>query len=467
MFSHYVHSVKKVLTPRSVQLYDQLWPAGNVLQKRDYLPASAQCENAWNQRLTEDLVKKIGKPSDFYMKMLQKMKTEFKIWPLDLDLYIHSLESESHDWHPHDVLEILKKYRRAGGVSLEVLESTQHTVLRLLLAHGATQTMLSLLCQPERCGVFLDDFTATLLMDHFLEKEDYASSSVIATRLMLIEKLDQPLTNSYALLSCLLYFKHCIDIPNIDYTHSPAEPPETVLLRIDNYQKPYIDHDLETSLHKRLVGKTLALCGQKLSNEELRLNCCVVGWTASHNWAALRDDLCRLSAVGGVSVFVKDSLEHMLSEATDEQLKKDLLATLSSLNVKSELDVVSTAEAQLKQCISESHTQFVTDLESLYKKWANERQKLFEAQCEAFEKAQLVKSIKEKKKKLKKQEELLYFFDREIEMDALKAKRMIRNPFPRERPPQFQLKQKAQKAMAEKYIPPSMVGGKLIKLPVD
>ncbi|XP_018015804.1 uncharacterized protein LOC108672613 [Hyalella azteca] len=466
MFSRSFNCIRKVLPIRHGQIFHAHLSPGSFLQARDYLPQTYMCEDAWNQRLNEDLVKKLDKPGEFYVTISQKMRTEMKIWPLDVDLYMQSLRSDnSTEWNVQDVMDLLLKFRLSGGTTLLLMESTQHAVLRLLLQHKHFKEILVILCQPERYGVFLDNFTASHIMDQLLEKGDHVGSGIVASRMMLMEQFDNHVTNLLVLLSCVLSIKHRNEADNPDYSHKPSEPAERVLLRIDFDDSKYVDDHFRLD-HSRLVGKTLAYCSSHVPSGELRLNCQVLGRAFLQDWAGLQQHLKLLSQHSPLSPLVKELVAEQLQACPDDALREDLANDLAAIAAKPDLDLVQLIEDNLNKSIRESQDDFVNDQMRLYERWSAERQQLFERQCEAYERKNLMKQIKEKKKELKSREELLYFFEREDEMDVIQAGKTFVHPFPRERPPQYRRKKK-EEARDEKYIPPSMVGGKIIKLPTD
>lgn len=56
-------------------------------------------------------------------------------------------------------------------------------------------------------GLFLDSYTANMLMDHFLKENELKRAALTAHEIMLQEDSENELTQAACLLSCLRYLK--------------------------------------------------------------------------------------------------------------------------------------------------------------------------------------------------------------------------------------------------------------------
>ncbi|VDN44953.1 unnamed protein product [Gongylonema pulchrum] len=67
-----------------------------------------------------------------------------------------------------DVLKIVYRLRHSES-TCQMLPSTEYALVRLLLKHRAIDTLLAVLADPINYGIFLNEHSACLLIDHLLE----------------------------------------------------------------------------------------------------------------------------------------------------------------------------------------------------------------------------------------------------------------------------------------------------------
>merc|ERR1719481_936743 len=103
--------------------------------------------------------------------------------------------------------ELLYKLRRTPHTVYSP-ESTNHAVIRALVRYGTEREhlvhLLKMLDDRLNYGLFLDSYTAVLLLDFLLEKGELAGGARVASHLMLQED-SEPLAVSLANLAVWRY----------------------------------------------------------------------------------------------------------------------------------------------------------------------------------------------------------------------------------------------------------------------
>lgn len=407
---------------------------------RSYLSQAYQCLEAWNNRHNEDLVKLVGKPNEFFIILDQKYKKEFRMWPADVDLYLASLCSDGSNWAPEELEDLLSKLGSTGD-RFSMLDSTAHTLFRLLVRNNHTDSLFRLLTQPLTYGLFLDHHVANLIMDHYLDQQDYTHAARVAAQLMLVEDFGRPLTQLFVLCSCLKW-AHNTDTNKewIDYTPVEQEPEDDVKIRCDYYPNPFFDDHFHLKDGNLLVGKTLAWCASRcLQPGQIRTNCVLLGWAMYQKWDKLTDVIVRMQSgqETGAAAPLTVSLmrEHIDEHCSDEILKKTMLEAVDGLKVDAEYNLLTAVEGTLQKQVAFEEKTEVEALELMYQKFAEKRLSTMEELEVVANKKRLLREIAEKKEYLKKKEELLYYYDNEGKLDLLiEDRRTTKHPFQDKKP---------------------------------
>ena len=76
---------------------------------------------------------------------------------------------------------------------ISILDSTSHAVVRCSVEVSQTDTLMRILNNRLKFGLFLDDYTHIFLLNYFLKKDNYRDASKTAILMMHQEEFDVPI----------------------------------------------------------------------------------------------------------------------------------------------------------------------------------------------------------------------------------------------------------------------------------
>ncbi|KAK3869229.1 hypothetical protein Pcinc_025458 [Petrolisthes cinctipes] len=418
----------------------------------EYLSAAYQCEEAWNGRLQSPLVKNV-KPGDYIYDLEQKYKREGKISAIDVDLLMNAVDGSKAIDLVSDVEEIVHRLRRSRE-SVFTLPSTHHAVLRYLQLKSATDTILKIISDPLNYGIFPDHYTSNLLMDTFLEQENYTAAARVASVNMLQEDFGPPLTQTLALASCFAYVTCENNQPWINYKPKPEEPAEEVKIRVKYLRNPYFDDHFDLQDPNHIVGKTLAWLSP-LVGGMIGASCELLGWALYNKWGDLEAALHRIKdGNDSVAVSMVQRIKEIIDQCEDGDAQERLKVAMSHLEqvegkVK-EVEMWPAIQTLLSQVTAQAEQQDIKAQNDTYQYWEKRRAEEFQRQLDEYRKRELLDEIEEKKKDLAEREQVIFFFDNKEKLELVLQQKKD----------QYKDKSKYQKKQKKKvdtdYIPPEV-----------
>lgn len=230
-----------------------------VVQKRSFLSEAYQCQEAWKSRLQSPLLQKF-KPEDLFITLDSQFLAHGKVSAVDVDIFANTVKSKEQ---VDELLNILERLRKSAETT-NILDSTHHAVIRYLFDNGCTQTLMNVLHNRLKYGIFPDYVCYNMLMDEYIKKKDYASAAKIAVLPMLQEDTDDLITNALSVYACHKYLE------NPDVWQKPPEPvddiKEEIKIRVRYLRNPFFDDHFDLTDPFDLVGKTLAFQGRFMNN---------------------------------------------------------------------------------------------------------------------------------------------------------------------------------------------------------
>ncbi|KAI0215793.1 28S ribosomal protein S27, mitochondrial [Lamellibrachia satsuma] len=410
--------------------------------RRTLLSEAYACQDMWQQRLQTPLLQQCD-ASELAVKLSEKFEKEGKTSAIDMDILANKLshiDSVQLDF----VQSIFHKYRHTNEC-LEMPDSTPYAVVRCLLEMGETERVLQILQDKINYGIFLDDFTANLLMDHFIENKMYQEAALVAYDLMLQEQFNHPITRALAWYACHLHWKN-----RPPPSEQPTEPEEDdekqIWIRVRFIENPWYDNhfDLDRDLLK--LGKTLVSVARG-NNDLIGRSYQLIGLALYEKFETglkLLRDCIKLGAVPVVTQEAidqfRESLEGIETKEPPEENKDPGMVTMEDVKpfyteeqktkLTDELQEVSTQlaatdgavaqesleealRAQVRAAIDAREAQDIDDQSLLLLRWNGERQERLDAEMERVRKLQKKASIEQRLKELKSREERLRFFEEE------------------------------------------------------
>lgn len=255
---------------------------------RSFLTDAYNCNEVWQERMNCSVLKKVEHEL-LYHKLCSMLDSGSKqISAVDLDIFANSLTDKTYI----DELEDLTHKFRLSAQAGTLLPSTHHAVIRLFLKSGNIQDLIRILKDRLNYGIFPDYYLSNLLMDTFIKENNFRNAAVIASNQMLQEELDNEITKSMGLYSCLKYINNPTDwddtktIVEEKIDNEDNDEEEETRVRVDFLRNPYFDNHFDLTDGDHLVGKTM-LAISKTDNTVLGNSFKAIGLAYYNQWDEL------------------------------------------------------------------------------------------------------------------------------------------------------------------------------------
>lgn len=222
---------------------------------RTFLSNSYNCQELWEQRKQTRIFQKVDY-DDLYYQLDRCFQTGQRISILDIDVFLNGIHGESYQNELEDVIFKLRSNPETALMS----ERTIHAVVKFYIEADKKKDLLHILSNRLSYGIFLDDYTANILMDAFLKEKDAMSAAKVAVLVMLQEDFSHPITKMLALCSCYKYLKSA-DVWEKPKADEDDSDEDEVKLRVRYLRNPYFDDHFDLTDPNHLVGKTLFMAG--------------------------------------------------------------------------------------------------------------------------------------------------------------------------------------------------------------
>lgn len=382
----------------------QLLPKNHLLKQlevnkyhnlRTFLSQAYYCEEVWNKRLNSPLLHKINL-EELYYELEQRFNKSKQLNAIDVDIFANAIQKELFC---DELLDIVHKLRLTADCG-NILESTGHAVVRTLLEANQADELLTVLDDRLNYGLFLDYYTANLLMDHFWKSKQYVHGARVASLLMLQEEFEHPLSRDFSLLHCYNYLLNPVGWP--EYV-PPPEPEEEVKIRVKYLRNPFDDEHFDLKDPNKIVGKTLAMI-TKGKTDPLNQSFYILGLALFG-----KDDEVQKVC----SKITTPLYKELLDLVPEDSKSKDIITQLKSESADVNDILVKNVEATARKT-SESD---ITQQCQVFEKWEQERLRRMEEQKKRLTTAKRLENIEDIQKALKEKEERLWFFENEEQID--------------------------------------------------
>ncbi|RZC41224.1 uncharacterized protein BDFB_001549 [Asbolus verrucosus] len=221
---------------------------------RTFLSQAYYCKEIWEGRLNSPILQKVNLDV-LYHELDQRFQKTRRISAVDVDIFANAVKD---DLFIDELMDLIHKLRLSPDTG-NTLNSTPHAVIRALLDHNRIEELLRTVDDRLNYGLFLDDYTANILLDTFWKGKNFVAGSIIASQMMLQEDFTHPLTK-----------REWPQAPK------PEEPEEEVKVRVKYLRNPYNDEHFDLREPQKIVGKTLAMA-TKNSQNPLHLSLRIIG----------------------------------------------------------------------------------------------------------------------------------------------------------------------------------------------
>lgn len=241
------------------------------LTKRTFLTKDYKCTEAWSGIQSSPMINKVNL-NDFYNRLDQNYSSKGVISAIDVDIFAHALNDQSH---LEELKELLHKLRLSADTG-NTLESTHQATIRNFINFGYLQELVEILKDPLNFGVFLDEYTANILLDELLKSQNYELAADVASLVMLQEDFSNELTCTLCKFSAYKYIKNYTP-PEPAPLEDPKKKVEEIKIRIKFLRNPYYDDHFDIKDTITRSGKTLAWISEQ-QTDNLNNNLQIIGW---------------------------------------------------------------------------------------------------------------------------------------------------------------------------------------------
>jgi len=346
---------------------------------------------------------------------------------LDVDIFAQIAEGEAD---LEQLEELLFKLRRTPH-TVHTAASTQHAAVRAMIGKGAgeehLQHLLRMLEDHTNYGLFMDRYTSLLLLDKLVEEGRRPEGARVASQLMLQEE-DWVTAGALGNVACWRYLLVRSDQPwAVEDVEAEEEDPEDVV-RVRVKEGPphfgmvpnnFHDDHFDLREPEKILGKTIWYLN-RLDSGSLSKSLTFLG----------------LALWGKIDQALELELPEVVEEVAGEILKvSDKDAVVKKLNsaAKVSLDVDSELLKKCSELLAKEETGIVEEQKQLYIQWNEERMKKINAANEKLKRKVELDNIVYEKEQLSKEEERLFFFDNQMELDQEKENKLVawKKTFPR------------------------------------
>lgn len=369
------------------------------ISKRTFLSQAYYCQEIWDKRLSNSLFQKINL-EELYQELDQRFQRTRQMSAVDVDIFANSIKN---NLYIDEMLDLVHKLRLSADTG-NTLNSTSHAVIRAMLKFGNKNELLDVLNDRINYGIFLDFYTANILMDTFWKEKDFTSGARIASQLMLQEDFEHPISYNFSLLHC---YNYLLEPSTWPIPLPPEEPEEEVKIRVKYVRNPFDDDHFDLKDPQKIVGKTLAVL-TKHKQDSLSKSMNILGWTLYN-----KDDVAEKAIIESKDkniTLYKDILE-LIPQDKDK---------IKSIDVKYEsIDVQQILKENVEKSVQEISEKDIADQCKLFSLYDEERNAAIEEQKERVLTAKRLAHIEEIKKNLEEKETKLWFFDNEEIIELL------------------------------------------------
>lgn len=402
------------------------------LFKRTFLSQAYYCNEVWEHRLNDPVLQKINL-DELYHALDLRFQRSRQMSAVDVDVFANAAKENAYI---DELLDLVHKLRLSADTK-NTLNSTSHAIVRYLTKFDENDRLLEVLDDRLNYGIFLDHYTANILLDTYWKNKNYTSGARVASQLMLQEDVDHPLFSTLALLHCYHYLLEPKDWPE---PVPPEEPEEEVKIRVKYIRNPFDDDHFDLKDPSKIVGKTIAMLTRKKNNSLEK--CFYVVGMALYN--KLDKAKATLENMAKNSEKVVADIIKLLPDDHEIKVAAQALPT-ENLDVSMELqERVKKAE----QVIAEKDIATQCDM---FSKWEEERKQALERQHQRLLAEKRLVEIEETRKQLQERESRLWFFENEekIELEIEEKQVAIPQEGTIDKP-------KKSKKTEEEYIPPEI-----------
>ncbi|CAG9532030.1 unnamed protein product [Cercopithifilaria johnstoni] len=361
--------------------------------------------------------------------------------PVDVDAAICMAEEVDQ---LDDVLKIVYKLRHIEMTG-RMLPSTEYALIRLLLKCQKTDILLAILADPINYGIFLNEHSACLVIDNFLEANKIADAARVASCVMLQEMFQSTLLNWLCIYSSLRWTELPVEqrlfeeLPSLDYiagtedNSGNMEDEDEMIFKFPYLKNECNDMHFDLADPDQLIGKNLLWFSRciSLSEEEVR-NIRLIGSVFFGNYILAKQLLQMTDIFSSTVAICRSKLEQIIvktnnveelqdrqpSESAVEELKR-IIDKVEGKNTNEKLsDMIMR---HLKSVQDREEKNLIEIQRNTFLDWKQNRANLIKAQVEQLDLKLRLKETCKERQKLRDRWEMLNFFENRLKWEDIAA----------------------------------------------
>ncbi|VIO96724.1 conserved hypothetical protein [Brugia malayi] len=329
-----------------------------------------------------------------------------------------------------DVLKIVYKLRHIETTG-RMLPSTEYALIRLLLKHHKTDILLAILADPINYGIFLNEHSACLVIDSFLEAGKITDAARIASCVMLQEMFQSTLLNWLCIYSSLRWTELSVEqrvfekLPSLDYivgTESnikDVDDEHEMIFKFPYLKNEYNDMHFDLTDPDQLIGKNLLWFSNCVPlNEKEVGNIRLIGSVFFGNYVLANQLLQTTNIFSSVATICQSKLQQITIK-TDDVRKLETIVDKVERNTDEKLSDMIIKHLKTVQNVEEKNLMEIQ--RNIFLNWRQNRADLIKAQVETLDLKLRLKETCEGRQKLRDRWEMLNFFENRLKWEDMAA----------------------------------------------
>ncbi|VDM08436.1 unnamed protein product [Wuchereria bancrofti] len=304
-----------------------------------------------------------------------------------------------------DVLKIVYKLRHIE-ITGRMLPSTEYALIRLLLKHHKTDILLAILADPINYGIFLNEHSACLVIDNFLEADKITGNSLRWTELSVEQRVFEELPS----LDYIVGTES--NIKNVDDEHE-------MIFKFPYLKNEYNDMHFDLTDPDQLIGKNLLWFSNCVPlNEKEAGNIRLIGSVFFGNYILAKQLLETTNIFSSVAAICQSKLQQITIK-TDDVRKLQTIVDKVERNTDEKLSDMIIKHLRTVQNAEEKNLMEIQ--RNIFLNWRQNRADLIKAQVETFDLKLRLKETCEERQKLRDRWEMLNFFENRLKWEDTAA----------------------------------------------
>ncbi|CAI5439522.1 unnamed protein product [Caenorhabditis angaria] len=319
-----------------------------------------------------------------------------------------------------DTIELLYKLRHSVKAA-EKADSSEYAIIRLLLKYQP-DIIFTLANDSINYGVFLNEHSACLVIDHFLKTNNIQGAARIVSWVMQQEQTENELLNLLGLYVCSKWVELPIDqqtMPLAEENDEDVNEDDIRTFKFPYLKNEYFDEHFDLNNAQHLVGKSILWISRdsKTLSQEVRNDLQFLGAILFEK-SMLAESLASPKISNSVKNLVKQRLLPKEEGAEMTENSKKILEKLGEFeeNQEGNQKLSEVLGEALKKIQGEEEAKLCGEQKRIFGEWNERRRELSKAQAEKVLLRVREEEIVEELKKLDKMEEQMNFFQKSSKM---------------------------------------------------